>query len=328
MTDTTQTIITQLKDRQDRKERNKLISNLVKAFRKRDIHPNFTRQVIKDLDEVGHLKRGWNRNYARANYEVMTEAAESMKKKHCLDPVTKGYLNKIVTQVDNVQKGYHERMLRSHDYELKGLQGWRRDIDERISSLDSQIERLVTMQSKILDTMARQQRAHEKLVQTFKDSLKLKEEETRPMCSVSKTNKHQVFTELIWNGHRFQALVDSGCAVNVVHPRIVNQYDVPYQNKDKSYGVNTIDGKPIEYDGGRIKRETAELSILIQGHKDKASFDIIDTDYDFVLGRTWLKASNPSINWRTDQLRWDEPEKPIKNSVPEHRSKNDSYEFK
>ena len=149
------------------------------------------------------------------------------------------------------------------------------------------------------------------------------EEEARPLCSATKNSKHLLFTELVWNGHQFRALVDSGCGINIIHPRLVNNHDIPWIDKETPYQVNTIDGKPIQYDGGEIRRETAELPVLIHGHTDKVTFDLIDTNYDMVLGRPWLKASNPKIDWSTNQLSWDEPEK--KDPVPQHRLNSDSY---
>ncbi|XDG04636.1 hypothetical protein ABKA04_004251 [Annulohypoxylon sp. FPYF3050] len=133
--------------------------------------------------------------------------------------------------------------------------------------------------------------------------------------------------EVLFEGHEITALVDSGAQANFVSPRIANLCGMPWDYKQESYQLRTIDHELITYDGGHVYRETAALSLIIQGHRHDVEFDVVDTPmHDMVLGKPWLKIYNPQINWKTDQIQWNETDEPIQACCLEGNA-NDSIEI-
>ena len=64
-------------------------------------------------------------------------------------------------------------------------------------------------------------------------------------------------------GHEVQALVDSGAQGNFISPKIVNEYQIPWIQKDAPYRLRTVDGEFMKYENGLIDRETAPLAVRI-----------------------------------------------------------------
>ncbi|CAJ2508954.1 Uu.00g139800.m01.CDS01 [Anthostomella pinea] len=66
------------------------------------------------------------------------------------------------------------------------------------------------------------------------------------------------------------------------------------------------------YKQGNIEKETAALSLDIQGHAEELMLDIADiSGHEIILGIPWLRVSNPRVNWRTGHLKWDTPERDL-----------------
>ncbi|GMF57802.1 unnamed protein product [Phytophthora fragariaefolia] len=60
---------------------------------------------------------------------------------------------------------------------------------------------------------------------------------------------------------------------------------------------------------GQVQQRTvpvADLEVVCEGPVVQVPFVFwpLNHDYDGILGRTWLEASNPSINWSTRSLYW------------------------
>ena len=74
--------------------------------------------------------------------------------------------------------------------------------------------------------------------------------------------------------------------------------------KKEPYRINSVEGKPLNYDQGLVQRETDHLSMLTDtGYEFSDSLDIVDTgDNEIVLGVPWLRTNNPQIDWITGQL--------------------------
>ncbi|EXV01030.1 reverse transcriptase domain protein [Metarhizium robertsii] len=108
-------------------------------------------------------------------------------------------------------------------------------------------------------------------------------------------------------GHRVRILVDSGAMGNYISPRVVNRYQLPWKHKEAPYELTDIEGKLFAYNDGIINQETDHLEVQIQGHSEVIQLDVMDvSEHDLVLGYPWLWESNPLINWRTGQLKWNE----------------------
>ena len=115
---------------------------------------------------------------------------------------------------------------------------------------------------------------------------------------------HLFEVELRVNGLKATAFVDTGATGNYVSPQWVNRFKVPWVWKKEPYQLLTVEGKPVNYDNGRITRQTEPLTIEVQGHRERVAFDITEMPgHDIILGLPWLRSSNPVIDWTTGQLR-------------------------
>ncbi|KAM4058913.1 gag-polyprotein putative aspartyl protease [Hirsutella rhossiliensis] len=118
---------------------------------------------------------------------------------------------------------------------------------------------------------------------------------------------NQMVLDIQIAGHHVHALLDCGAMGNYVSPRVINRYRLPWRHKKDPYELTNIEGEAFNYNNGIIDMEIDHLDINIQGHDERVDFDIMDIgEHDLVLGLPWLQESNPLINWKTGQLRWNE----------------------
>ncbi|KAM4060822.1 ATP-dependent DNA helicase PIF1 [Hirsutella rhossiliensis] len=118
---------------------------------------------------------------------------------------------------------------------------------------------------------------------------------------------NQMVLDIQIAGHHVHALLDCGAMGNYVSPRVINRYRLPWRHKKDPYELTNIEGEAFNYNNGIIDMEIDHLDINIQGHDERVDFDIMDIgEHDLVLGLPWLQESNPLINWKTGQLRWND----------------------
>ncbi|QRV96370.1 Transposon Ty3-G Gag-Pol polyprotein [Ceratobasidium sp. AG-Ba] len=92
------------------------------------------------------------------------------------------------------------------------------------------------------------------------------------------------------------AMVDSGATSIFVHKQIVKEFKIPTIKMDKPKRLQVIDGREI--DSGVVDRNV-QLEIEIFGHSEILSAYVTNTGHnDVVLGMSWLKCHNPTIEWK------------------------------
>ncbi|KAM4063982.1 reverse transcriptase (RNA-dependent DNA polymerase) [Hirsutella rhossiliensis] len=129
----------------------------------------------------------------------------------------------------------------------------------------------------------------------------------RTLCMATASHGNQMVLDIQIAGHHVHALLDCGAMGNYVSPRVINRYRLPWRHKKDPYELTNIEGEAFNYNNGIIDMEIDHLDINIQGHDERVDFDIMDIgEHDLVLGLPWLQESNPLINWKTGQLRWNE----------------------
>nr|XP_036575130.1 reverse transcriptase domain protein [Colletotrichum truncatum]KAF6781651.1 reverse transcriptase domain protein [Colletotrichum truncatum] len=79
-------------------------------------------------------------------------------------------------------------------------------------------------------------------------------------------------------------MIDSGAQGNFISPRTKRKA------AEDCYELSTVEGEQVQYGGGRIAIETAQLPLQIHGRNERLNFDIteIGDKYDVILGRPWL----------------------------------------
>ena len=94
-------------------------------------------------------------------------------------------------------------------------------------------------------------------------------------------------------------LIDSGASGSYVAPRLANKLP-----------TREIPGRIVETAGGHtttISRQ-AVLSLDAQGYKHQVTAYVLDTKFDVILGRDWLKMAKPMPDWELDTWRIQEGE--------------------
>jgi Retrotransposon gag protein len=97
--------------------------------------------------------------------------------------------------------------------------------------------------------------------------------------------------------------VDSGSDRNLISEDLVAELRLPRIAKLRPLVVSSIANE----DTGRIiNEETDHLPFTIANRTGTLQFDIMELhDCDMLLGHPWLETANPTINWRTKEIRWD-----------------------
>jgi predicted aspartyl protease len=80
-------------------------------------------------------------------------------------------------------------------------------------------------------------------------------EKTLPVRSLG---PGQLMVSAYVNGRRLRALLDSGAGYTLISPRVVEKFNIPYQQKGQPIDVVLADGAPMEYGGGKIRLETTK----------------------------------------------------------------------
>jgi len=79
-------------------------------------------------------------------------------------------------------------------------------------------------------------------------------------------------------------MVDSGATGNFMARALVEKEDYSTQKKPDVYSLVTVDENPLPDGNERVNRETKSLSIAIQQHHEKLTFDIVGIiTHDIVL---------------------------------------------
>jgi hypothetical protein len=98
-------------------------------------------------------------------------------------------------------------------------------------------------------------------------------------------------------GHRLVALVDSGATDNYIDPQVVQLL---------SLQTTTVSGKSVKLANGEQQDASSRVPVLpfrIGAFKDRQSFTVTQLAVDhIVLGKPWLAAHNPDIDWVTNTI--------------------------
>ena len=120
-------------------------------------------------------------------------------------------------------------------------------------------------------------------------------------------NQGHIRVRIDWQGHEWKAMIDTGAEASYIAPRLMNDHNIPWQEKAAPYILRNFEGLQAEYDDGWVRRETRTLDLRVRGKEVKTVLDIMDIgDDDVILGLPWLREHNPRIDWVTGQLLWDE----------------------
>jgi hypothetical protein len=101
------------------------------------------------------------------------------------------------------------------------------------------------------------------------------------------------------------ALLDSGASLCFINKRIVQEHRFVTQKNAIPKKLCVIDGRKIS--SGIVDSE-CNLELLTGNHVETISFNAVDLgDHPIVLGMSWLRVHNPSVDWKTEHVAFSSP---------------------
>lgn len=104
-------------------------------------------------------------------------------------------------------------------------------------------------------------------------------------------------------GRPARILIDSGASHNIVAANWMHRHNLTGRNAQVEREVKFGNGET-----GKVAQVLANGKLRLNrsyGERLDLSVAHLDIDYDVILGKPWLYARNPTIDWRTDRLTFD-----------------------
>ena len=114
---------------------------------------------------------------------------------------------------------------------------------------------------------------------------------------------HLVLTAKL-QGETVRIMLDSGANRSYTSLRLENKLARYQREKDEPYPLTMADGKPVDHEDGWIRNELQDIQLIIGQHTERISLDIVNIKYDIILGMSWLRIYNLTVNWQTRILKF------------------------
>ncbi|CAD0055203.1 unnamed protein product [Aureobasidium pullulans] len=149
--------------------------------------------------------------------------------------------------------------------------------------------------------------------------------ECNTIQALASTSSTTVFrTPVTVQGRRLYAMIDSGASGNFISTSTVNRFGLATQSKEHGYELVAVDGSALP----GVSEETVPLQLVTQRHHEDIIFDVVEmTNHHIVLGMPWLRQHNPTIDWKSRMLRFQECDCVV-DSRPAHRQRSVADERK
>jgi len=114
-----------------------------------------------------------------------------------------------------------------------------------------------------------------------------------------KTREQLIRVEGMIAGNPATILIDSGASRNYIDQKFTKEHEIPVKPGTASPTIELADGTLSKCAG-----QTNGLTIEFQAHTTKEQqFDVLPLGQnDAILGKPWLWDTNPTINWRTNEV--------------------------
>ncbi|KAF8633519.1 hypothetical protein AX17_004429 [Amanita inopinata Kibby_2008] len=100
------------------------------------------------------------------------------------------------------------------------------------------------------------------------------------------------------------AEIDSGSTRTLISRRTVKEAGLPLTKLDQPLICRNADGSENK---SRQITHTTEVSLLLKGHKaEKLDALVTDISNDMLIGHDWLQIHNPTINWSTGDVMFNQ----------------------
>ncbi|OMH84428.1 Retrotransposon-derived protein PEG10 [Zancudomyces culisetae] len=100
------------------------------------------------------------------------------------------------------------------------------------------------------------------------------------------------------------ALIDSGASANFICEKYLKELNLPTERLDRPVAVETIDGKPLSETD--IGYKAHRIKLTIGQHQEYTDLYPIRSQHaKIILGLSWLRKHNPSIDWPSLSIKID-----------------------
>ena len=97
--------------------------------------------------------------------------------------------------------------------------------------------------------------------------------------------------------HKIIVIIDSDTTEIFMFKKLTDSKEFAIQKKNNSYNLIVVDENPLSDENERVMKETRPLSVAIQHHHEKITFDIVwMTTHNIVLEMSWLQKHNSDID--------------------------------
>ena len=101
-------------------------------------------------------------------------------------------------------------------------------------------------------------------------------------------------------GHEANILLDSGLSHDFISVDFVHKHRINTENQGDQFTVTMADGRTSSI----AQTRTAPLNLVLPNLREKLAFTVFPmTKYDVTLGKPWLSANNPAVNFRTNEVQ-------------------------
>ena len=128
------------------------------------------------------------------------------------------------------------------------------------------------------------------------------------MVFKSENNRLTPSATLFWERnprkiYQIPAIFDTGAEVNLISPKIVEAFEIPYKQKTTPYTMRLAEGSMPLYGDGQVNLETVPLKINLLGRMVEIIFDIVNVD-NALIGYPWIKQQRLQLNYSNDSVEW------------------------
>ena len=101
-------------------------------------------------------------------------------------------------------------------------------------------------------------------------------------------------------GHDVVILIDSGSTHDLISTEFIQKYRIDTRNLEGAFEVTMADGRTCS----TAQSCTEPLTLVLPNLRERRAFPVYPlARYDAILGKPWLSATNPVINYRTNEVQ-------------------------
>ena len=129
-------------------------------------------------------------------------------------------------------------------------------------------------------------------------------EKPQSICMMMPSRSDHLVLTAKLQGEPVRIMIDSGANRSYASLRLGSKLAQDKRKNDEPYPLTMADGKPVDQDGGWIRNELRDVQLTLGQHTERLTLDIVNIKYDIILGMSWLRLHNPTVNWQTRILEF------------------------